>query len=56
MTGDHVAVIITALGVVAFFVLLDKGADALLRRHGRHLPEGGLMGLLWRKLTGRTGK
>jgi hypothetical protein len=46
--------LLLAGGVVALFVLLDKAADALWARYRHRLSRGGLVGWLWRRLTGAT--
>jgi hypothetical protein len=45
-------IILGAAVFIALFVLLDRGADALRAKYGDRIPEGGLVGLLWRKITG----
>ena len=56
MTAEIAVALLVAVAVVALFILLDKGADALRSRYLHRLPEGGLVGLLWRRLTGARRK
>jgi hypothetical protein len=53
MTSGITAAVLVVVAVVLLFILLDKSADAVRDKYLPRLPEGGLLGWLWRRLTGK---